>query len=212
MKTLNIAVVDDHDLFREGLKLVIGQMPGYNVLFDADNGESFLLKLATNSPDVVLMDFNMPRMDGATATARAILLNPEIKIIALTMFSDHIHYSQMVRAGVKGFILKNCNKQELCLAIDEVSGGGSYFSKEILDKKALKTLDPANFPNITAREQEILDLVCRGLTSTEIADKLSISAKTVEGHRTNIFQKAKVRNSTELLLWAIRNEYLTVEP
>lgn len=211
MNKVSIAVVDDHDLFREGLMLLISQIPGYRVLFDADNGEAFLEKLDTYFPDIVLMDFSMPRMDGPTATAKALLMNPDIKIIALTMFSDHHHYSQMAKAGARGFILKNCNKQELCQAINEVSGGGSYFSKEILNKKGLKTLD-AGPSIITLRELEILHLVCSGMTSTEIADKLSISAKTVEGHRTNIFQKTKVRNSTELLLWAIRNKYLTVEP
>jgi DNA-binding NarL/FixJ family response regulator len=211
MKQINIAVVDDHDLFREGIILVLGQIPGFHVMFDASDGESFLEKLGTYRPDAVLMDANMPRMDGASATAQALLLYPDLKIIALTMFSDHLHYSQMIRAGVKGFMLKKGNKQELQQAIIEVSGGGVYFSQEILQKVALRALRNDKKPQITSRELDVLALVCSGLTSPEIADRLSISIKTVEGHRSNIFQKTEVRNTTELILWAIRNEYLTIE-
>lgn len=212
MKNINIAVVDDHDLFREGLMLVLRQISGFHILFDASDGESFLEKLNGNVPDVVLMDFNMPRMDGATATARALLLYPDLKVIALTMFSDHLHYAQMIQAGVRGFMLKSGNKQELRHAISEVFTGNSYFSPEILNKTVLREIQDDKTQNLTSRELEILGLVCSGLTSTEIANRLSISVKTVEGHRANIFQKAKVRNTTELLLWTIRNNYLTIEP
>ena len=105
MKRIDIAVVDDHDLFREGIMLVLRQIPGYHILFDASDGELFLEKLRTQKPDIVLMDVNMPRMDGVSATAQALALCPDLKIIALTMFSDHLHYSQMIQAGVKGFML-----------------------------------------------------------------------------------------------------------
>lgn len=191
--------------------LVIRQIPGYHILFDASDGESFLEKLGKHCPDVVLMDINMPRMDGASATAQALLLYPDLKVIALTMFSDHLHYSQMIQAGVKGFMLKSGNKQELLQAITEVSNGGSFFSQEILHKVALRTLQNSKAQQLTARELDVCGLVCSGLTTPEIADRLSISIKTVEGHRTNIFQKTKVRNTAELLLWAIRNDYLTIE-
>jgi len=211
MKRIDIAVVDDHELFREGIMLVLGQIPEFRVMFDACDGESFLEKLGAHRPDVVLMDVNMPRMDGAEATARALLLHPDLKIIALTMFSDHLHYSQMIRAGVKGFMLKKGNKQELQQAITEVSGGGVYFSREILQKLALRVFGKDREQQLTAREQDVLGLVCSGLTSPEIADRLFISFKTVEGHRTNIFQKTGVRNTAELILWAIRNDYLTIE-
>jgi NarL family two-component system response regulator LiaR len=211
MKRIDIAVVDDHDLFREGIMLVLGQIPEFHIMFDASDGESFLEKLSTHCPDVVLMDINMPRMDGATATAQALSLHPNLKIIALTMFSDHLHYSQMIRAGVKGFILKKGNKQELQQAITEVSRGGVYFSQEILQKVALHVFGKDREPQLTARELDVLGLVCSGLTSHEIADRLFISFKTVEGHRTNIFQKTGVRNTTELVLWAIRNDYLTIK-
>lgn len=211
MKKINIAVVDDHDLFREGIMLVLKQNPGYHIIFEASDGESFLEKLRLKKPDVVLMDVNMPRMDGAAATAKALSIYPELKIIALTMFSDQLHYSQMIQAGVKGFMLKKGNKQELQQAINEVFNGGVYFSQEILQKVALRTFRKDDEQRMTARELEVLGLVCSGMTSPEIADKLFISAKTVEGHRTNIFQKTEVRNTAELIIWAIRNDYLTIE-
>jgi DNA-binding NarL/FixJ family response regulator len=211
MKRIDLAVVDDHDLFREGIMLVLRQIPGYHILFDASDGELFLEKLRTQKPDIVLMDVNMPRMDGVAATAQALALCPDLKIIALTMFSDHLHYSQMIQAGVKGFMLKKGNKQELQQAINEVFKGGVYFSQEILKKVALRTFRKENEKRLTARELEVLGLVCNGMTSPEIADKLFISAKTVEGHRTNIFQKTEVRNTAELIIWAIRNDYLTIE-
>ena len=211
MKRITLAVVDDHDLFREGIVLMLGQIPEYHILFEAFNGEAFLEQLGTHTPDVVLMDVNMPRMDGVEATQRALSMYPYLKIIALTMFSDHVHYSQMIRAGVKGFMLKKGNKHELQQAIAEVSGGGVYFSQEILQKVALRTDRKDEEQRLTERELGVLALVCTGLTTTEIAEKLFISTKTVEGHRANLFEKTEVRNAAELVIWAIRNGHLTIE-
>ncbi len=211
MKRIALAIVDDHDLFREGIVLMLGQIPEYDVLFEASNGEAFLEKLRTHTPDVVLMDVNMPRMDGVEATQQALSMYPDLKIIALTMFSDHLHYTQMIQAGVKGFMLKKGNKHELQQAIAEVSGGGVYFSQEILQKVALRTVRKSEEQRMTERELGVLALVCAGSTSPEIADKLFISVKTVEGHRANIFQKTEVRNTAELIIWAIRNGYLAIE-
>jgi DNA-binding NarL/FixJ family response regulator len=212
MKRIGIAVVDDHDLFRDGIKLVLQQIPSFRIIFDASDGESFLEKLKKEQPDVVLMDVNMPRMDGATATAKALTIYPELKIIALTMFSDQLHYSQMIQAGVKGFVLKKGNKSELRQAVTDVVNGGNYFSQEILQTLASRSLrNPRGDNQFTIRELEVLDLVCRGFTSQEIADKLFISAKTVEGHRTNIFQKTNARNTAALILWALHNNFLTME-
>lgn len=211
MKRIALAVVDDHDLFREGIILMLGQIPEYDVVFDASDGAAFLEQLGTHRPDVVLMDVNMPRMDGAEATQRALSIYPDLKIIALTMFSDHLHYTQMIQAGVKGFMLKKGTKHELQQAIAEVSRGGVYFSQEILRKVALRTFRKEEDQRLTARELDVLGHVCAGSTSPEIAEKLFISTKTVEGHRANIFQKTDVRNTAELILWAVRNGYLEIE-
>ncbi len=211
MNRIKIAIVDDHDLFREGLSLVLGQIEKFVVIFDTSNGNLFLEFLQTSIPDVVLMDINMPVIDGIETTRKALEINPNLKIIALTMFSDTMHYTQMIQAGIKGFILKKSNKFELQQAICAVFAGGNYFSQEILQKMAFQSV---NFPNttdkFTQREMDVLNLVCKGLTSHEISEKLFISAKTVEVHRNNIFNKAEVRNSSELIVWAIKHEYFTV--
>jgi len=211
MQQIKIAIVDDHDLFREGLKLVIGQVENFEVIFDSSNGNIFLEFLQKSIPDVVLMDIKMPIIDGIETTRKAIEINQGLKVIALTMFSDIMHYTQMINAGIKGFILKKSNKYELQQAINAVYAGGHYFSQEILQKMAFQSVNCSTDPNrLTQREQDILLLVCKGFTSLEISNKLFISVKTVEVHRSNIFHKVDVRNSAELIVWAIKNKYFSI--
>jgi len=211
MKNIRIAVVDDHDLFREGLKLVLNQIDGFQVVFDSSDGFQFLKMLETDDPDIVLMDIEMPRINGIETTNQALRAKPDLKIIALTMFSDTGHYSQMINAGVKGFIIKKANKFELEQAIQVVYQGGNYFSQEILQKLAFQYMGKtAGKENLTSREIEIIVQICNGLTTQEIAEKLHISAKTVETHRSNIFLKAEVKNTAGLIVWAIRNHFFSV--
>lgn len=212
MDQINIAVVDDHELFREGIILVLRQIRGFNVVFDAASGYDFIKYLQTSKPDIVLMDINMPGMNGVETTIKALQKYPDLKVIALTMLSDTLHSMQMIEAGVRGFVLKKGNKGELRQAVTEVFNGGNYFSQEILQTLACRSLrNPHGDNQFTNRELEVLDLVCKGLTSQEIADKLFISAKTVEGHRTSIFQKTNVRNIAALIVWALHNDFLTME-
>jgi DNA-binding NarL/FixJ family response regulator len=212
MKKIKIAIVDDHDLFREGIRLVLGQIENFEVIFDSSNGNSFIDFLQNTVPDVVLMDINMPVIDGIETTRKAIALCPSLNVIALTMFSDTTHYTQMINAGIKGFILKKSNKFELLQAITTVDSGGNYFSQEILQKLAFQSVNfSADSNRLTQRELEVLNFVCKGATSQEISDKLFISVKTVEVHRTNIFRKSYVKNSSELIVWAIKNNYFSIE-
>ncbi len=212
MKQIKIAIIDDHDLFREGIKLVIGQIENFDVIFDTSNGIFFLDFLQNSIPDVVLMDINMPIIDGIETTRKAIELYPSLNVIALTMFSDTTHYTQMIDAGIKGFILKKSNKFELQQAIVTVNSGGNYFSQEILQKLAFQNVNfTSGLNQFTHRELDVLNLVCKGLTTLEISEKLFISVKTVEVHRNNIFRKSDVRNICELIIWAIRNNYFSVE-
>lgn len=210
MKRVSIAVVDDHDLCREGIVLVLRQIPEFRVLFDVADGEAFLAKVEDQCPDVVLMDINMPRLDGVAATERALVRHPELKIIALTMFSDHLHYVQMIQAGARGFVPKSSNKAELREAILAVAHGRTFFNRDMFANN-VQMHDDQKTPSISKREQEILNCVCRGMTSVEIAEQLCISPKTVEGHRTNLLQKAGVRKTADLVVWAIRQGYLTVD-
>lgn len=212
MDEIQIAVIDDHDLFREGIKLVLNQIEGFNVVFDASDGNKFVESLNQIRVDIALMDIEMPGINGIQTTQNALKVKPELKVIALTMFSDTGHYTQMIQAGVKGFLLKKTNKYELQQAITTVYQGGSYFSQEILKKLAYQYVNHGSVNNnLTSRELEIMVMICQGLTTQEISDKLYISNKTVESHRSNIFIKSNVRNSAGLIVWAIRNQYFTVE-
>jgi DNA-binding NarL/FixJ family response regulator len=212
MDEIQIAVIDDHDLFREGIKLVLNQIEGFNVVFDTSDGNKFVESLNQIRVDIALMDIEMPGINGIQTTQNALKVKPELKVIALTMFSDTGHYTQMIQAGVKGFLLKKTNKYELQQAITTVYQGGSYFSQEILKKLAYQYVNHGSVNNnLTSRELEIMVMICQGLTTQEISDKLYISNKTVESHRSNIFIKSNVRNSAGLIVWAIKNQYFTVE-
>jgi DNA-binding NarL/FixJ family response regulator len=157
------------------------------------------------------MDIEMPALDGVSTTANALKIKPGLKVIALTMFSDTGHYTAMIQAGVKGFILKKANKYELEQAILTVHSGGTFFSQEILQKLAFRFSDKiSGDDNLTTREVEIVTLICQGFTSMEISDKLCISVKTVESHRSSLFLKTRVRNVAELIGWAIRNQYYVI--
>jgi DNA-binding NarL/FixJ family response regulator len=211
MKQIKIAIVDDHELFREGIRLVIGQIENFEVIFDTSNGNYFLEFLRNSIPDVVLMDISMPVIDGVETTQKAIEFYPDLKVIALTMFSDTTNYTKMINAGVKGFVLKKATKFELQQAITSVFEGSIYFSQEIIKKLAFKSFSHIHGNEyLTNREIDILHLVCKGLTTQEIAEKLFISAKTVETHRSNIFLKANVRNVAGLLVWAVNNNYFSI--
>lgn len=212
MKEISIAVIDDHDLFREGIKLVLNQVEGFNVVFDTSDGNRFLERISDLSPDIVLMDIDMPVINGIVATEQALKINPELKIAALSMFSDTGHYTQMINAGVKGFILKKANKFELEQAIRTICDGGNYFSQEILQKLAFHFTDrPNDKDHLTVREIEIIVMICQGMTSQEISDQLFISTKTVETHRSNIFLKTGVKNVAGLIIWAIKNQYYFIK-
>jgi len=212
MKKIEIAIIDDHNIFREGITLVLNQIPDFHIIFDSANGYDFLQFLDHKVPDIVLMDVNMPIINGVDLTLLALEKNPELKIIALTMFSDLVHYNKMINAGVKGFVIKKASKDELKNAIENVYDGRHYFSHEILHKLAVQSVYDSRYLNkdLTSREKEILKLICQGKTGAEISEILFISNKTVESHRSNIFKKAKVRNVAELIIWAIKHNYYEI--
>ena len=133
MDTLQIALVDDHTLFRNGLKMLLGNSPRYNVMIEASNGKDFVDNLTIgNAPDVVLMDINMPVMNGIEATKAAVEKVPGLKIIALSMFGEEDYYYEMINAGAKGFLLKNSDIKDVTEAIEQVAAGNNYFAPEVL--------------------------------------------------------------------------------
>jgi DNA-binding NarL/FixJ family response regulator len=212
---IKLIVVDDHEIFRNGLKMVLGKLNYIDLIGEAENGRDFLEMLEKGEkPDIVLMDIEMPVMNGLEATEMAIKMQPKLKIIALTMFNDDEYIQSMMDAGVKGFLMKNINKETLDRAILTVYNGGKYYSEELFDffsKQVSKDKKPEdNKISLTRREKEILQLLCEGLSNKEIADELYISERTVLGHKSNLLLKTNCKNSLSLMAYAIKNKMVVI--
>ena len=211
---IKVILVDDHKMFREGLKFALSQMEGIEVIGEASDGSQFLEVLKEKKPDVVLMDISMPKMDGVEATLQALQINPEIKIITLSMFSDPEYYQKMVAAGTKGFLVKETGVDELHKAIKIVNEGGTYFSQQLLQNIIVNISNPVvkssrnRIVDLTKREEEVLELICKGYSNKEIADSLFISQKTVEGHKSNLMDKTNTKSAINLMLFAIKNQLI----
>jgi len=180
------------------------------VVGEAANGRLFLDLLEKNVPDLVLLDINMPVMDGIEAATIAQKLYPDLKIITLSMYGEEDYYYKMVNAGVKGFVLKNSDIKEVKTALDVVYDGGSFFSSELLQNlvNSLKSSSKSkeSHAELSEREMEILILICQGLSNQEIGDKLFISKRTVDKHRANILEKSESKNTAQLVVYAIKNK------
>ena len=208
-KPINIALVDDHQLFRTGLKFVLEEMDNVKVSFEASNGVEFLEFLKITKPDIVLMDINMPEMNGVEATQAALKLYPDLNILILTMFSDLEYYNTMIDLGIKGFILKDIDNQELKIAIEKIFSGGTFFSQELL-LKLIKEKPADDQISLTSREKEVLELICRGFSNQQISEQLFISQRTVERHRSSLLTKTDSKNSVSLVIYAIKNNIVKV--
>ncbi|MBF8455934.1 response regulator transcription factor [Kaistella sp. G5-32] len=214
---IKIILVDDHPIFLKGLRLMINECSQFKVIGEATNGQEFLELLTNLTPDLVLIDIKMPVMNGVDATKEAIEKYPDLKIMALTMFSDLKYLRLMAEAGASGFILKSIGKAELEFAINTLKIGKTYFSPQLLAEFA--EFDPAQSSGIfledlnerlTERELDVLQYIVNGLSTQEIADKLFISKRTVEGHRANLIAKTATRNVVDLVIYAIRNKLAIV--
>jgi DNA-binding NarL/FixJ family response regulator len=210
MTKIKAILVDDHPVFREGIKFLISGKNFAEVVAEASNGREFLEILPKHSPDIVLMDIDMPEMNGIDATKKAIEKNPALNILALTMFGDEIYYQRMIQAGVKGFLLKTSKLPELEEAVNAVSKGENYFSNEILKKIIVKFNKPENNIELTERETEVLQYICKGFTNEEIAQKVNLSVAGVKYNRNNLYSKTNCNNSASLIVYAIKNKLITV--
>ncbi|HLN19740.1 MAG TPA: response regulator transcription factor [Bacteroidales bacterium] len=212
-----VFIVDDHKIFREGLVFMISKMKGFEVVGEASNGKAFLDIVDELDVDIVIMDIAMPGIDGIAATTRVLEKHPEIKVIALTMFSDEEYYYKMIQAGVAGYILKESGKEELATALNTVITGENYFSQKILhniivNMNNVKTFKKSSADEIklTRRENEILTLICQGLSNQEISDKLCLSLRTIEGHKSNLLSKTGVKNSISLVMYAMKHHLVEI--
>lgn len=215
MNAIRIALVDDHALFRNGLKLLLSNYDCFSVVMEAQNGKEFADNLTPdNAPDVVLMDISMPLMNGIDAAKAAISKVPGLKIIALSMFGEEDYYYEMINAGAKGFLLKNSDIKEVTDAIEQVAVGGSYFSQDIL-YNVIRNFSPrkeTDFDDITLskRELQVLQGICKGLSNQEIADTLFISKRTVDKHRSNLLGKTNSKNTANLVMYALKHKLISI--
>lgn len=217
---IRIALVDDHSLFRKGLKVLLSSRSDFSIVADVGSGEEFLEVLMQAQPDVVFMDYAMPQMNGAETTRRALEMSPDLKIITLSMFGDNAYYSDMMSSGAKGFLLKDSEFAEVVEAVETVFEGGTYFSASLLESlsHSLRSTgatasvadDIAEADRLSEREIEVLLAICQGLSTQEIADKLFISKRTVDKHRANILEKSGCKNTASLVVYAIRNGFVEI--
>lgn len=210
----NIIIVDDHALFRKGLKLLLNSFGDFKVVAEASNGIEFLETLDVIPVDIALLDIDMPEMDGIEAAEKALKKYPNLKIITLSMYGDEEYYSKMVETGVSGFLLKDSDIDEVHAALTSVIEGKNYFSQELLQNliRSLKNQDeqPKDFYDLSAREIEIILLICQGFSNIEIGEKLFLSKRTVEKHRANILEKTDTKNTASLVMFAIKNKIVNV--
>ena len=215
---IRIALVDDHSLFRRGLKMLLTSHADFEVVAEASSGEEFLGLLEAVRPDVVFMDYSMGGISGAETTERALERMPELKVISLTMFGDNAYYSRMATSGAKGFLLKDSEFDEVVEAVRTVCDGGTYFSALLLESlsQSLRSVEGSVMESIderdmlSEREVEILVGICQGLSTQEIADKHFISKRTVDKHRANILEKSGCKNTASLVVYAIKNGLVEV--
>ena len=213
MDKTRIIIVDDHHLFRNGLRLLIETFPDFEITGEASNGREFLEIIRRTPADVVLMDINMPETDGVEATRAVMKIRPDIHVIALSMYGEEDYYYRMTEAGAKGFLLKDSDISEVRDAILTVQKGGSYFSQELLHnviQKIKHRESETKVANLSKREKEILLKICEGLSNQEIAEALFISKRTVDKHRANLLDKTNARNTASLILYAIKNKLIEI--
>jgi len=214
-ETIKILIVDDHQMFIDGVKALLRKEKKFEIIGEALNGEDALLFLEGNNIDILITDISMPGMSGVELTKKIKKTKPEIKVLVLTMFNDRQVISEIIMAEAEGYILKNTGKQELIFALEKIADNGTYFSNEIVNIM----LESANDSNLktdvsidvlTERELEILKLICLELTSEQIAEKLFISKRTVDTHRKNIIDKTEIHTLVGLIKFALRNKLATI--
>lgn len=214
--TTRIFLADDHVMIREGLRLLIDRQKDLSVVGEAEDGRAVLKNVPKANPDIIIMDVEMPNLNGREATRQILELYPNISVIALSAHTDSRYISEMLKVGAKGYLLKHSASDELLQAIKLVSRGKTYLSPEIADVVAAeyrRRTVPANsrFAKLSARESEVLQLTAEGKTRKEIASELCLSVKTVATHTEHIREKLNLHSVAELTKYAIREGVTSVE-
>jgi two-component system, NarL family, response regulator NreC len=211
MDNLRILLADDHNILRDGMRLLLERQPGFEVVGEASDGREIVDLAREQRPDVIVMDIAMPNMNGIEATRRIVENHPETGVVILSMHYDESYVLRSLKAGAKAYLLKDALKAELISAIRAVSEGRSFFSPKIsrvlqedyIEALGRKDADDS-YELLTSREREVLQLVAEGKTNKEIAGILNVSMYTVDTHRTHILQKLNLHSVPELILYAVR--------
>lgn len=206
MIKIRILIVDDHTIFRQGIKMLLSIQKDFEVIGEAENGSQALNMVQDLKPDIVLMDIAMKGIDGLTATKDILLICPKTKVIFLTQYENKEYILPALKIGAAGYVLKRAAADEVVDAIRTTYQGRSFLDPEIMDivVNAYRQGDEDVYETLTEREREILVLVANGHTNNEIAPILNISAKTVDYHRTNLMKKLNLHNKVELTKYAIK--------
>ena len=214
MGNIKVLLVDDHQIIRDGIRCLLSYAEGIEVVGECSDGLEAISCAVSEKPDVILMDINMPKINGIDATKTIITDNPDSKILVLTVHDELAYISKMLHAGALGYVLKTTNKAELITAIKSVSKGEKYFSTEVTETMLSRFIDShksdsdAEEKELTIREIEVLVLISTELTNAEIGEKLFISTRTVDAHRRSLLSKLGARNTAGLVAYAIKNKFL----
>ncbi|HEX3748536.1 MAG TPA: response regulator transcription factor [Bryobacteraceae bacterium] len=207
MKRIRILLADDHAVVRQGFRMILGAQPDLEIVGEAGNGREAVELAATLRPDVVVMDVTMPELNGIEATRRLTADNPGIRVVALSMHKDSVYVREILRAGARGYLLKDSVAGDLVAAVRAVAGGEGYLSPAIsnavLDDYRKHVTNPIDL--LSSREREVLQMLAEGKTNKEIAATLNLSVYTVDAHRGRIMEKLNVHSINELVRFAVRN-------
>ncbi|MBA4697557.1 MAG: response regulator [Legionella sp.] len=209
---IKVLIVDDHALVRMGIRRLLDDLPDVEVIADAESGEQALALAKAHHPEVVLLDMKMPGMDGLEVTRRLRRSYPSIKIIAVTALSSEPMPLCVLRLGAMGYVTKESGAEEMAKAIRTVVRGEKYLSAEMAQKMMINRLDGTSddspFELLSDRETQVMLMICRGMTAQDIAERLFLSAKTVNGYRYRIFEKLHIKNDVELIFLAIKHQII----
>jgi len=218
MEKIKLAIADDHKIFRNGLKATLEDCEDFDLILEASNGKQLAAMLTDIKPDVVLMDIKMPEMDGIQTTAFIKQRYKDVKILALSMFNEDKYIVDMMKAGASGYLLKNAEPEEIIEAISTVFYKDYYFNEHLSITliKQLAGNNSAGSPSqsladFNEREIEVLRLVCQEYSNQEIADKICLSVRTVEGYRARLFEKTRSKNLVGLVIFAIKTGIINVQ-
>lgn len=212
---IRLVIADDHEIFRDGLALMLSKQKAIELTGQAANGRELVSMVQTLQPDIILTDIKMPIMDGVEAARLILEKNADQRIIALSMFDEENLIVDMLEAGAKGYLLKNADKQEILDAIDTVYGNNNYYCRltsarlaTMIVKSKFNPYRKSKPVEFSEREKEIIHYICQQLTAQQIADKLFLSKRTVEGYRTRILEKMNVKNTAGVVIYALKHQLI----